>query len=157
MDGKQLVIGVIVLAGVALGAGSSLAAGQHSRPVAPAGQPGPGQPRTEQPSTEPVGVKLDQQFTLRTGQAAALDDKDLVVRFTDLVDDSRCRPGMQCFWAGEAVVAVSIAEPGRGERTTAELHTGQGGASRTEFAACRIDLIAVNQAGDAVTLRISKA
>ncbi|MFE0026137.1 hypothetical protein [Amycolatopsis sp. NPDC059021] len=157
MDGKQLVIGVIVLAGVAFGAGSSLAAGQHAQPVTPAAQPGPAQPGTEQPAAEPVGVQLDQPFTLRAGQAAALDDKDVVVRFTELVDDSRCRPGMQCIWAGEAVVAVSIAEPGRGERTTAELHTGQGGSSRTEFAARRIELVAVNQAGDEATFRISKA
>ncbi|GAA4546827.1 hypothetical protein GCM10023192_62280 [Amycolatopsis samaneae] len=144
-----------MLAGVALGAGSSLAAGQYPRPVQPVAQPGPAAPGTSAPSVLDVGY--DREFTLRDGQAAALDSKDFLVRFTGLVGDSRCRPGMQCFWAGEAIVAVSLAEPGRGERTTAELHSGQGGSNRAEFAASRVELVAVNQAGNEITLRIARA
>jgi hypothetical protein len=63
---------------------------------------------------------------------------------------------MQCFWEGEATVALLLSEPGRGESTKVELHSGpRGGPQATQFAACRIELVAVSRDGAQITLRIS--
>ncbi|QKV81190.1 hypothetical protein HUT10_13700 [Amycolatopsis sp. Hca4] len=120
-----------------MGAGSSVAAGQ---PVA-----GPA-----------VSAPSGQEVTLRLGQEAAVAGKDLTVRFTRVVADSRCRPGMTCIWQGEATLAFLLKEPGRGESTTAELHSGiRTGPQATSFAASRIELVSVSEDGGEATVRIS--
>jgi hypothetical protein len=106
----------------------------------------------------PSTVELGETVVLDAGQTAEVASKDISIRFAELVSDSRCAEGMVCIWEGEAVVALTLAEPGRGERTTAELaSTGRGGKQSVEFAACRVDLVAVSSGGDQVTLRVSKA
>ncbi|MEC3981976.1 hypothetical protein [Amycolatopsis sp. H20-H5] len=143
VDWKKLLIVLCSVAGLAGGAGSSAAT--------PAAVPGP------PPAAEPApSADLGQDFTLSTGQTADVATRDLTVRFSGLVSDSRCRPGMQCFWAGDATVSVVLAEPGRGERTGFELHTNsQGGHRDATFNAFRVDLVAVNQQGDEITLKVS--
>jgi hypothetical protein len=106
----------------------------------------------------PSTVELGETVVLDAGQTAEVASKDISIRFAELVSDSRCAEGMVCIWEGEAVVALTLAEPGRGERTTAELTSaGRGGKQSVEFAACRVDLVAVSSGGDQVTLRVSKA
>ena len=47
-------------------------------------------------------------FTLAIGQNASLNGEDLVIRFVDVVGDSRCAAGVVCVWAGEASCLVEI-------------------------------------------------
>ncbi|MET8996341.1 hypothetical protein [Amycolatopsis sp. NPDC004169] len=137
MDLQRFVAGLFAFAVVTVGAGSSVAAGQ---PVA-----GPA-----------VSAAAGQEVTLRLGQEAAVAGKDLTVRFTRVVADSRCRPGMTCIWQGEATLAFLLKEPGRGESTTAELHSGiRTGPQATSFAASRIELVSVSEDGGEATVRIS--
>ncbi|RSM36759.1 hypothetical protein DMA12_39350 [Amycolatopsis balhimycina DSM 5908] len=93
---------------------------------------------------------------MRLGQEAAVPGKDLTVRYTRLVEDSRCRPGMTCVWQGEATLAFLLKEPGRGESTTAELHSGpRTGPQATSFAASHVELVSVGEDGGEATVRIS--
>ena len=144
VDLQRFVAGLFAFAVVTVGAGSSVAAGQPA-------VPGPAEPS---PST--VSTPAGQDVTLRLGQEAAVQGKDLTVRYTRVVADSRCRPGMQCIWQGEATLAFLLKEPGRGESTTAELHSGvRTGPQETSFAASRVELISVSEDGGEATVRIS--
>ncbi|WP_410654410.1 hypothetical protein [Amycolatopsis sp. lyj-112] len=162
MDLKKLLVVLCALAGLACGAGSSAAREQPAAaPPAPVQQQ-PQPPRAPQPQPAPEKAKdtveLGETVVLKAGETAEVASKDVSIRFARLVSDSRCPEGMVCVWAGEAVISLTLAEPGRGERTTAELtSTGRGGAQSVEFAACRVDLVAVSSGGDQVTLRVSKA
>ena len=145
MDLQRFVAGLFAFAVVTVGAGSSVAAGL---PAAP----GPASPVSPGTVSTPAG----QDVTLRLGQEAAVQGKDLTVRYTRVVADSRCRPAMQCIWQGEATLAFLLKEPGRGESTTAELHSGpRTGPQATSFAASRVELVSVSEDGGEATVRIS--
>jgi hypothetical protein len=145
MDLQRTAAALFAFAVVAVGAGSSVAAG-HAAPAVPG--------RPSSPST--VSAAPGGDVTLRLGEEAAVQGKDLSVRYTRLVADSRCRPGMQCFWQGEATLAFLLKEPGRGESTTAELHSGvRTGPQATSFAASRVELVAVSEDGGEATVRVS--
>ncbi|WP_410613589.1 hypothetical protein [Amycolatopsis sp. lyj-109] len=144
VDLQRFVAGLFAFAVVTVGAGSSVAAGQ------------PAVPGPAAPSPGTVGTAAGHDVTLRLGQEAAVQGKDLTVRYTRVVADSRCRPGMQCIWQGEATLAFLLKEPGRGESTTAELHSGlRTGPQETSFAASRIELVSVSEDGGEATVRIS--
>lgn len=53
-----------------------------------------------------VGVKVADGATvaLMPGQSAALPDGQL--RYLRLANDSRCKPHLQCVWAGDAVIEL---------------------------------------------------
>ncbi|KZB84651.1 hypothetical protein [Amycolatopsis regifaucium] len=161
MDPKKLLVVLCALAGLACGVGSSAAREQPPAAVPPAVQSAPAaqsSPTSEQARPPKGTVELGETIVLKAGETAEVASKDISIRFSRLVSDSRCAQGMVCVWEGEAVVALALAEPGRGERTSAELaSTGRGGRQSVEFAACRVDLVAVSSGGDQVTLRVSKA
>ncbi|WP_290055021.1 hypothetical protein [Amycolatopsis solani] len=145
MDLQRFVAGLFAFAVVTVGAGSSVAPGP------PAAPPGAGAP----PSST-VSAPAGRDVTLRLGQEAAVQGRDLTVRYTRVVSDSRCRPNMTCVWQGEATLAFLLKEPGRGESTTAELHSGpRTGPQATSFAAGRIELVSVSEDGGQATVRIS--
>ena len=147
MDAKRFVISLVALAGIAVGAGSSIASGHGGAPAA--APPAPAVP------TPTVSTAIGEDVRLAAGQEAALQGKDLTVRYLRLVSDSRCKPGRECFWQGEAVVALSLGQPGRGERQTVELRGET--AKSASFAACRIELVSVDPDGARITLRVTSA
>ena len=53
-----------------------------------------------------VGVKAADGSTvaLMPGQSASLPDG--LLRYVRLANDSRCKPGVQCVWAGDAVIEL---------------------------------------------------
>jgi hypothetical protein len=139
MDLQRIAAGLFALVVVVVGAGSSAASG-------------PGVPAA--PST--VSTAPGAEVTLHLGQEAAVQGKDLTVRYIRVVDDSRCRPDMTCVWQGEAALAFLLSEPGRGESTTAELHSGpRTGPQATSFAASRVELVSVSEDGQEATVRVS--
>ncbi|MBE1578733.1 hypothetical protein ACFORH_19900 [Amycolatopsis roodepoortensis] len=152
MDLKKLLVVFCALVGLACGAGSSAAREEPAASRAPVVQPAP----VQRPVQD--AVELGETVDLKAGETTEVASKDVSIRFARLVSDSRCAEGMVCVWEGEAVIELALAEPGRGERTTAALaSTGRGGRQSVEFAACRVDLVAVSSGGDQVTLRVSKA
>ncbi|QWF77060.1 hypothetical protein [Amycolatopsis sp. CA-230715] len=134
MDIQRFAVGLAVLAVLGAGTASS-AASEHG--------PRPGK------SPEPAAVvPPGRDFTLTVGQEAAIAGRDLAVRFTGLVSDSRCPPRMQCIWQGEAVARFVVRE--RAGSTTADLHTGARGGPRD---ARTVELVSVSQDGHQVTVR----
>jgi len=49
---------------------------------------------------------VGETLTLRPGESAAVADAGML-RYERLVNDSRCRPDVQCIWAGDAEVAFT--------------------------------------------------
>ncbi|OBA99838.1 hypothetical protein A5662_01295 [Mycobacteriaceae bacterium 1482268.1] len=70
---------------------------------------------------DPVSFTLGQQFTLSGGQEA-VSGENLRVRFTDVLEDSRCPLRVECFWTGQARVAVVVQSP-ENPSTTVEFNT----------------------------------
>lgn len=72
---------------------------------------------------------LDQEFALHGGQQVTIRGADLRLRFADVLEDSRCPTEVECFWTGQARIAVD-AELVQGAPTTLEFNTnpapGQG-------------------------------
>ncbi|WP_027927752.1 hypothetical protein [Amycolatopsis benzoatilytica] len=134
MDFRKLAVGVAAAATLAGCAGGSVALAQQPPP--PTAEPG-------------------RDAVLRTGQEVHVAGRDLTVRYRGLVSDSRCRPGRQCFVAGDAVVALVLTEPGRGEHTTVQLHTDRPGPHEANFAGTTVKLAGVSPDGTRVTLRVS--
>ena len=62
---------------------------------------------------DPVTFTLGQEFTLGGGQEAVFDGGDLRVRFSELLEDSRCPTEVECFWTGQARIAVVVQAVGR--------------------------------------------
>lgn len=141
VDLQRFAAGLFAFAVLTVGAGSSVAAAPAPSAV---------------PSPSTVSASAGQDVTLRLGQEVAVQGKDLTVRYARVVADSRCRPGMTCIWQGEATLAFLLKEPGRGESTTAELHSGpRTGPQATTFAASRIELVSVSEDAGEATVRIS--
>jgi hypothetical protein len=70
-----------------------------------------------------ASVSLDQPFELRVGRSATVAGEGLTVSFQGVPSDSRCPTGVQCVWAGNAVVQVVLSKDGKA--LGAELNTNQ--------------------------------
>lgn len=75
-------------------------------------------------NTQPAGAKRGEPFELKANGAARLADENLLVRFEAVTEDSRCPVKVQCIWAGDAVVELTVEKPpaAAGTRT---LHTSE--------------------------------
>jgi hypothetical protein len=71
---------------------------------------------------DPETFELGREFTLGGGQEAVLGGGDVSVRFSELLEDSRCPTEVECFWTGQARIAVIVAAVGR-PSTTAYFNT----------------------------------
>ncbi|MGZ6791285.1 MAG: hypothetical protein ACXVGQ_15375, partial [Mycobacteriaceae bacterium] len=73
---------------------------------------------------DPVQFTLGKEFTLGGGQEAVLVAENLRVRFADVLEDSRCPREVECFWTGQARIAVQVESAGS-RSTTAAFNTNQ--------------------------------
>ncbi len=62
-------------------------------------------------------------FAMQPGQSVALADGS-ALRYERLVNDSRCKPDVQCVWAGNAELAFEW-QPTAGAAERFSLHTGK--------------------------------
>jgi len=51
---------------------------------------------------------LGEEFVLGFGQTAVIENEDLKIQFLDVLEDSRCPSDVQCIWAGQVKVSLSI-------------------------------------------------
>lgn len=61
-------------------------------------------------SAPAASVSLDQPFALRVGQRATVAGANVNLRFEEVASDSRCPSGVQCVWAGNAVVRAVLSQ-----------------------------------------------
>jgi hypothetical protein len=66
-------------------------------------------------------------FAMAPGAVVTLPGEG-TLRYASLVNDSRCKPDVQCIWAGDAEVAFEW-RPAGGAPDAFSLHTGQGDKS----------------------------
>ncbi|HEX7243012.1 MAG TPA: hypothetical protein VF263_22175 [Longimicrobiaceae bacterium] len=86
-------------------------------------------------------VQLNQPFELRVGETVAVSGEPLTVKLESVPSDSRCPTGVNCVWAGNAVVRVTLSSPGVAPQTF-ELNTTLDPKSAT-YGAYTIDFTAL--------------
>jgi hypothetical protein len=65
---------------------------------------------------------LNDPLTLAGGQEGLIASEGLRLRFFDVLEDSRCPAQVECFWTGQARIAVSV-QPEGAASTTVEFNT----------------------------------
>ena len=68
-------------------------------------------------------IQDGQVFTMHAGERVTFPDAS-ALRYVRVANDSRCPPGVQCIWAGDAEVAFEWIA-GNGATTAFSLHTGK--------------------------------
>ncbi len=74
--------------------------------------------------SDSLRILSDQDFILRVGQRAKLDDA-LTIMFTSILGDSRCPINVTCVWAGNGRVELEIFDT-EGSPMTVQLNTERG-------------------------------
>ena len=59
-------------------------------------------------SHDPLVSNLEEEINLAFGQQVLIRGEGVVIRFSDVLEDSRCPVDVQCIWAGNAKVALTI-------------------------------------------------
>ena len=67
-------------------------------------------------------VDLNEAFILAGGQDGLIPSEKLRLRFAEVLEDSRCPTQVECFWTGQARIALSVQPDGSGA-TTVEFNT----------------------------------
>jgi hypothetical protein len=89
-----------------------------------------GSPRASADSDE---YDLGQVFTLGGGDEAVIRGADLRLRFTEVREDSRCPKFVECFWTGQARIAVLV-QRSTDDPTTLEFNTNPAPGQNTQTA-----------------------
>ena len=91
-------------------------------------QPPPASKSDPKPSSKPISkptaavMPAEQTVTLNLGAQASLADGSRLT-YVRLVNDSRCPPKVQCIWAGDAEIELSLVAAGSSKARTFSLHT----------------------------------
>ncbi|MDT5019166.1 MAG: hypothetical protein QOD39_5326 [Mycobacterium sp.] len=71
---------------------------------------------SQKADADPSEFILNQIFTLGGGQEAVIRGQNLSLRFTEVLEDSRCPKQVECFWTGQARISI-VVESGKGQTT----------------------------------------
>ena len=58
--------------------------------------------------SEDIIASLGQEFTLPLGEKVFLESENLLIRFDEVIEDSRCPKDVECVRAGEAICGIFI-------------------------------------------------
>jgi hypothetical protein len=70
---------------------------------------------------DPASYTVNEAFGLGGGREAVIQGENLRLRFDDVLEDSRCPKGVECFWTGQARIAIRVLQAG--DSTTLEFNT----------------------------------
>lgn len=81
-------------------------------------------------SPAPAFRSLNYPFLLQVGETVAIDGEGLTLAYERLLEDSRCPPDVQCVWAGNGRILLTVAKQGSAPaglelNTTLEPKTGR--------------------------------
>ena len=82
----------------------------------------PSQPGSAGGVKTAIQVEAGKVFDLAVGQEARIQGSPVTVRFRSVAEDSRCPSDVQCVWAGNAVVKISLSS-GEGPNSESALNT----------------------------------
>lgn len=77
-------------------------------------------------------ARVGREFEVRAGRAVTLGGENLRLRFASVAEDSRCPEGVNCVWAGNAVVLVEVSAKGGRGRKVLRLSTNAGASGAVE-------------------------
>jgi len=77
--------------------------------------------------------ELDTEFLLPIGEEVYFKDEDLHVKFTEVIEDSRCPRNVECIWAGQARYALELTQGEKSERAVLTEPGAEGGGQITVF------------------------
>ncbi|MEH1943367.1 MAG: hypothetical protein V7L01_24535 [Nostoc sp.] len=60
-----------------------------------------------------VKTTLDTQFNLKYGQIAYLQNENIEIKFSKVIQDSRCPSNVNCIWQGQVVIELDIIKNGK--------------------------------------------
>lgn len=89
---------------------------------------------------ESVSAQLGEPFELGFGQEASIESEDVVVKFEEVVQDSRCPSDVVCIWQGQATVSVSV-QVGNDERQELSLTIGADASPSAAFGQYSVKLL----------------
>lgn len=75
-------------------------------------------------SSLPTIDSLPATYTFKFGKDVQLVDPDVIIRFAEVIQDSRCPVNVECIQAGSATLRFTVIEPDN-DQFTAVLETGQ--------------------------------
>ncbi len=55
-----------------------------------------------------ISADVNEEFFIAPGQKAEIRESDLEITFNRVIEDSRCPKGVECVWAGNGKVEISI-------------------------------------------------
>lgn len=104
-----------------------------------------------------VGIKAADGTTvaLMPGQSASVPDG--LLRYVRLANDSRCKPGVQCVWAGDAVIELHWT-PTAGTARDLTLHLNpQAGSTSAKLDTRQVTFTYLDHPRPQASLRIDRA
>ena len=104
-----------------------------------------------------VGIQAADGATvaLMPGESASVPDG--MLRYVRLANDSRCKPGVQCVWAGDAVIELQWM-PTAGAARTLSLHLNpQAGPTTAKLDTRQVTFTHLAEAQPEASLRIDRA
>ena len=102
------------------------------------------EPDNKKPAEKPVvEVVLGQEFKIARGQELAIKGQDLKVKFSAMLNDSRCPRGANCIWSGDAIIRVDAKMP-NAKDLPIELHTAEDRDQAEAFQQYIIKLVALD-------------
>ncbi|BBD68440.1 hypothetical protein NIES4072_42470 [Nostoc commune NIES-4072] len=60
-----------------------------------------------------VGTTLNSQFYLKYGKTAYLPSENLEIKFSKVIEDSRCPTNVTCIWQGQVIIELDIMKNGK--------------------------------------------
>lgn len=73
--------------------------------------------------TATIEASLASDFVLAPGQAASIEGTGMAILFRSVPADSRCPVDVQCVWAGDAAVGLTVSSGSPKEERDVTLHT----------------------------------
>jgi hypothetical protein len=97
-------------------------------------------------------IQLGTQFTMAPGVEASIGGSSVRVRFDNVSDDSRCKPGQTCIWEGDATVHLTVGG------SPVALHTSKRvKPQEATLQGYRVQLMALTADAKDATILVSKA
>ncbi len=88
-----------------------------------------------------INAKDPEQLKIKLGSSVLADKGRVAIKFTEIVEDSRCPEGVACIWAGNARVKLIVS---KGKQCTAIELNDNVGAKEAEAFGYRIGFAALS-------------
>jgi hypothetical protein len=89
--------------------------------------------QAQEARADDVEFHLNEAFALAGGQDAVIAGEKMRLRFDEVLEDSRCPAQVECFWTGQARIAI-VVQPAASTPTTAAFNTNPAPGQNVQMA-----------------------